>query len=44
MIQGSEDAVLWLQLSDPLTVGMFGDLRGKVKKINHVKIHTEMSN
>lgn len=27
MIQGSEEAVLWLQLSEPLTVGMFGDLR-----------------
>lgn len=27
MIQGSEDAVLWLQLSEPLTVGTLGDLR-----------------
>lgn len=27
MIQGSEEAVLWLQLSEPLTVGMVGDLR-----------------
>lgn len=32
MIQGSEEAVLWLQLSEPLTVGMFGDLRGEKKK------------
>lgn len=29
MIQGSEDAVLWLQLSEPLTVGMLGDLGGR---------------
>lgn len=32
MIQGSEDAVLWLQLSEPLTVGMFGDLRAKKRE------------
>lgn len=32
MIQGSEEAVLWLQLSEPLTVGMFGDLRGEKRK------------
>lgn len=40
MIHGSEDAVLWLQLSDPLTVGMFGDLRRKVKKKNETKAQT----
>lgn len=33
MIHGSEDAVLWLQLSAPLSVGMFGDLRVKEVKI-----------
>lgn len=33
MIQGSEEAVLWLQLSEPLTVGMLGDLREKGKKM-----------
>ena len=32
MIQGSEDAVLWLQLSEALTAGMLGDLRGKKRR------------
>lgn len=32
MIHGSEDAVLWLQLSEPLTVGMLGDLRRNKKE------------
>lgn len=32
MIQGSEDAVLWLQLSEPLTAGMFGDLGGRMRR------------
>lgn len=32
MIQGSEDAVLWLQLSEALTAGMLGDLRGKRRR------------
>jgi len=41
MIHGSVDAVLWLQLSEPLTVWMFGDLRGKIRRSREEIVKTE---